>query len=151
MVEDTPERGGGPASGPTPTPDPSTLWRDFAPPLRAFLGRRVPPGVDADDLLQDVFVRVVRHVPTLRAADRPERWLFQIARNALNDALRARQRRDSRTESLEMDVPDESDVTTIRAAEAELAPCLTGMIDRLAEPYRTAIELTSVRGLTQAD
>jgi RNA polymerase sigma-70 factor, ECF subfamily len=151
MVEDPPERGGGPASGPTHTPDPSTLWRDFTPALRAFLGRRVPPGVDADDLLQDVFVRVVRHVPTLRATDRPEAWLFQIARNALNDALRARQRRDSRTESLEIDVLDESDVTAIRAAEAELAPCLTGMIDRLPEPYRTAIELTSVRGLTQSD
>ena len=42
-------------------------------------------------------------------------------------------------------------MTAIRAAEAELAPCLTGMIARLAEPYRTAIELTSVRGLTQMD
>jgi Sigma-70, region 4 len=36
-------------------------------------------------------------------------------------------------------------------AIAELAPCLTAMVRRLPEPYRTAIELTSVRGFTQAD
>lgn len=131
--------------------DPSTLWNDFAPPLRAFLARRVPAGVDADDLLQDVFVRVVRHLNTLRATERPEAWLFQIARNALRDSLRARQRRDGRTDTLEIDLPDESDAANVRASEVELAPCLTSMIGRLSEPYRSAIELTSIRGLTQAD
>jgi RNA polymerase sigma-70 factor (ECF subfamily) len=131
--------------------DPSTLWREFAPPLRAFLARRVPPGIEADDLLQDVFVRVIRNLGALRDAERPEAWLFQIARNALRDTLRTRQRRDGRTDSLEIDLPAESDTEAIRAAESELVPCLTPMIGRLAEPYRTAIELTSVRGLTQAE
>jgi hypothetical protein len=32
--------------------DPATLWDDFAPPLRAFLARRVPAGVEPDDLLR---------------------------------------------------------------------------------------------------
>jgi RNA polymerase sigma-70 factor (ECF subfamily) len=131
--------------------DPTALWEDFAPPLRAFLARRVPVGVDPDDLLQDVFLRVVRHLGTLRGTDRPEAWLFQIARNALRDALRARQRRDSRTDSLEIDVPAEAEPEPEQLAEAALAPCLTGMIRRLAEPYRTALELTSLEGLTQAD
>lgn len=135
------------ASDPT---DPSALWADFAPPLRAFLARRVPSGVDPDDLLQDVFLRVVKHLGSLRKTDRPEAWLFQIARNALRDSLRARQRRDGRTDALQMDVPAETDTAAVRQSEAELAPCLTSMIDRLPEPYRTAIELTSLRGLTQA-
>jgi RNA polymerase sigma-70 factor (ECF subfamily) len=131
--------------------DPSALWNDFASPLRAFLARRVPAGIDADDLLQEVFVRVIRHLNTLRATERPEAWLFQIARNALRDSLRARQRRDGRTDTLEIDVPDDSDAASMRASEVELAPCLTSMIGRLPEPYRSAIELTSIRGLTQAD
>ena len=139
-----------PATSSAPS-DPSTLWNDFAPPLRAFLARRVPAGIDADDLLQEVFVRVLRHLNTLRATERPEAWLFQIARNALRDSLRARQRRDGRTDTLEIDVPDDSDAASMRASEVELAPCLTSMIGRLPEPYRSAIELTSIRGLTQAD
>ena len=142
----TRERVGAP--GPS---DPSVLWADFAPPLRAFLARRVPPGVEADDLLQEVFLRVVQHLGSLRTTDRPEAWLFQIARNALRDSLRARQRRDARTDALEIDLPGETDTAAVRESEAELAPCLTSMIRGLPEPYRTAIELTSLRGLTQTE
>jgi RNA polymerase sigma-70 factor (ECF subfamily) len=131
--------------------DPATLWEQFGPPLRGFLARRVPPGVEPDDLLQEVFLRVIRGLATLRSTDRPEAWLFQVARNALRDSLRARLRRDGRTDSLEGDLPAEPDSAGDRAAEAELAPCLTAMVDRLSEPYRTAITLTSLHGVSQAD
>ncbi|MGE3179848.1 MAG: sigma-70 family RNA polymerase sigma factor [Vicinamibacterales bacterium] len=134
-----------------PAMDAATLWADFGPPLRRFLARRVPPGIEADDLLQEVFVRVVRNLGSLRGTDRPEAWLFQIARNALRDALRVRVRRDERTDALEVDPPDERDTAGERAAASELAPCLTGMIRRLEEPYRTAITLTSLQGVTQAE
>jgi RNA polymerase sigma-70 factor (ECF subfamily) len=139
------------AGEPSPEMDPARLWQEFGPPLHRFLARRVPPGVDAEDLVQDVFLRVIRSFGRLRPAERPEAWLFQIARNALRDALRARLRRDGRTDTLEIDVAAEGDSTAEREAEAELAPCLTGMVDRLAEPYRTAIRLTSLQGMTQAD
>jgi RNA polymerase sigma-70 factor (ECF subfamily) len=65
--------------------------------------------------------------------------------------MRARQRRDSRTDGLEIDVPIEADIDDVRAAEADLAPCLMPMVARLAEPYRGAIELTSLQGLTQTE
>lgn len=130
---------------------PAALWDAFAPPLRAFLARRVPAGVEADDLLQDVFLRVVKHVDSLRSTERPEAWLFQIARNALRDSLRARQRKDGRTDPLEIDLPADVGISAVPESEEELAPCLTPMIGRLPEPYRTAIELTSVQGLTQAE
>jgi RNA polymerase sigma-70 factor (ECF subfamily) len=134
-------------------PDPAALWAEFAPPLRGFLARRVPPGVDPDDLVQDVFLRVIRHAGSLRSTDRPEAWLFQIARNALRDSLRARLRRDGRNDAIESDedLAAEPDATAERAAEVELAPCLTSMVHRLREPYRTAISLTTLQGISQAD
>lgn len=131
--------------------DTSLMWAEFAGRLRAFVARRVPPGIEPDDVVQEVFVRVMRHLPSLREVDRIEAWLFQIARNTLHDAMRGRQRRDGRTDPLEIDLPDETSSEDARAAEAELAPCLTPMVARLSEPYREAIELTSVHGLTQAE
>jgi RNA polymerase sigma-70 factor (ECF subfamily) len=133
------------------TGDTSLMWAEFAGRLRAFVARRVPPGIEPDDVVQEVFVRVVRHVPSLRDAERIEAWLFQIARNTLRDAMRVRQRRDSRTDAIETDIPAPRHSEDERAAEAELAPCLTPMVARLAEPYRSAIEMTSVHGLTQTE
>ena len=131
--------------------DTSLMWAEFAGRLRAFVARRAPPGIEPDDVVQEVFLRVARHLSSLREADRIEAWLFQIARNALHDAMRARQRRDSRTDALDMDLPNDTTAEDLRAAEAELAPCLTPMIARLRDPYRHAIELTSVHGLTQTE
>ena len=131
--------------------DTSLMWANFAARLRAFVARRAPAGIEPDDVVQEVFLRVVRHLPSLRDTERLEAWLYQIARNTLRDAMRARRRRDSRTDPLEIDVPAEADGEDVRAAEAELAPCLTPMVARLAPPYRQAIELTSLHGLTQTD
>ena len=131
------------------TTDTSVLWTEFAAPLRAFVARRVPPGIEPDDVVQEVFLRVVRHLPSLRDSDRIESWLYQIARNALHDAMRVRQRRDSRTDAIDSDLPAAAAEDDVRAAEAELAPCLTAMVARLAEPYREAIDFTSVQGLSQ--
>ncbi len=129
---------------------PSTaVWAEFAVPLRAFVARRVPPGIDPDDVVQEVFLRVVRHLPSLREAERIEGWLYQIARNAMRDAFRARRRRDARTTPLEGEVAAAAFDEDVRAAEAELAPCLAPMVARLPEPYRSALELTSLQGLTQ--
>jgi RNA polymerase sigma-70 factor (ECF subfamily) len=149
MTQNIPDESGAPPVG--NATDLAEIWAEFAPTLRAFLARRVPPGVEAEDLVQDVFLRVIRHADTLRSADRPEAWLFQIARNALRDSLRVRLRRDGRTDALDVDLPADVDEAADRAAQAELAPCLTAMIGRLTEPYRTAITLTSLQGLTQTE
>lgn len=131
--------------------DVSLIWAEFAARLRAFAARRVHPGIEPDDVVQEVFLRVVRHLPSLRDAERVDAWLFQIARNTLRDAMRARHRRDSRTDALEEDdLPVESHLDDAGAAEGELASCLAPMVARLAAPYREAIELTTEQGLTQA-
>lgn len=43
-----------------------------------------------EDLCQTIFVKMVLGLPRLRAAERFEPWLFQIARNVCRDHLRAR-------------------------------------------------------------
>src|SRR5581483_10436071 len=43
-----------------------------------------------EDLCQTIFVKMVLGLPRLRATERFEPWLFQIARNVCRDHLRAR-------------------------------------------------------------
>jgi RNA polymerase sigma-70 factor (ECF subfamily) len=127
---------------------------DLVAPLRAFLARRAPTDVDPADLLQDVMLRVHQRLGSLRDAERLDAWIFQIARNVLADALRARRRRAAVTTPEPLDaetaLADDPGAAS-RDATRELAACLAPMVARLPEPYRSALEWTELGPLTQAE
>jgi len=66
--------------------------RRFRAPLRRYFGARVRPGVDVDDLVQEVFLRLAR-----RADDAElhaiEGYVFAVANSVLNDNHRRTARR----------------------------------------------------------
>jgi RNA polymerase sigma factor (sigma-70 family) len=58
--------------------------------LRRFIQRRVPDPRDADDILQDVFHRLVEANRLLMPIDHVTAWLFRVARNRIIDFFRTR-------------------------------------------------------------
>src|SRR5215510_2010110 len=58
--------------------------------LRAFIRRRVPDPRDAEDILQDVFYRLVEANRLLMPIEHVTGWLFQVARNRIIDLFRKR-------------------------------------------------------------
>lgn len=124
------------------------LWEEFATPLRAFVRRRVPESIDPNDVVQEIFLRILRHLPSLGEVERLDAWIFQVARTAVADALRAHGRRQARTVNLDADTL-EGPAEESSAALGELTPCLVPFVRRLEEPYRSALELTTLGGLTQ--
>jgi RNA polymerase sigma factor (sigma-70 family) len=56
--------------------------------LRDFIRRRVPDEFDAEDVLQDVFYRLVEANRLLMPIDHVTGWLFQVARNRITDLFR---------------------------------------------------------------
>lgn len=66
-----------------------TLTRRFYPAIRAFLARLVGPR-DADDVAQDVFLRLTRGVASYDGQSRFSTWLFRIAINRAYDFARQR-------------------------------------------------------------
>lgn len=126
----------------TPAP-----WQDFAAQLRPFLARRVA-ATDVDDVLQDVWLRVQRGLPGLRDEERFTSWLFQIARSAVAEHQRGRARHPV------SEVPGESDELPAepslddREAARSLACCISIFVARLPSPYREAVTLVELEGLT---
>jgi len=106
---------------------------------------------DADDLVQETFLRAYRSWHTFQPGSDARRWLFTICRNAF---LRSRERErhtvpleESEAESLaghrmqrELLQAGVGDVIT----RIDLAPALTRALDDLAEPYRSAVMLVDV-------
>jgi len=56
--------------------------------LRNFIRRRVPDPRDAEDVLQDVFYRLVEANRLLMPIDHITGWLFRVARNRITDLFR---------------------------------------------------------------
>jgi len=56
--------------------------------LRNFIRRRVPDPADVEDILQDVFYRLVEANRLLMPSDHVTGWLFRVARNRITDLFR---------------------------------------------------------------
>jgi len=58
--------------------------------LRKFIRRRVPDPRDAEDILQDVFYKLVEANRLLMPIDHVTGWLFRVTRNRIADLFRKR-------------------------------------------------------------
>jgi len=56
--------------------------------LRSFIRRRVPDPADVEDILQDVFYKLVEANRLLMPIDHVTGWLFRVARNRITDLFR---------------------------------------------------------------
>jgi RNA polymerase sigma-70 factor (ECF subfamily) len=121
-------------------------WEALAGQLRPFIARRVPSPADADDVLQEVLVRVHRGLPTLRDEDRLAPWVYRIARNAIVDHVRTRP-------PVNGERPDDTAAPAIDDDDAaqDLAGALAFFVAALPSPYREAITLTELEGRTQRE
>jgi RNA polymerase sigma-70 factor (ECF subfamily) len=107
---------------------------------------------DAEDIVQETFLRAFRSWHSFQPGSDCRRWLFAICRNAFLRALRCdhRERRlpaDGSIRALdrhadhEMLRPDEGERII---DQLDLVPALSAAIDRLPEPYRSTVILVDV-------
>ncbi|SCZ80074.1 RNA polymerase sigma factor SigZ [Acidaminobacter hydrogenoformans] len=130
------------------------LWETLHEPLEKFIARRVSNPHDAEDLLQEVFVKISLRLDTLQDQDKLHSWIYQIARNVIIDYYRSGKTFEALPEDLVEGIggvaePSAEVLVVGGNANAEMANCLTGMIQRLPEKYREAIMLTEYENLTQ--
>jgi RNA polymerase sigma-70 factor (ECF subfamily) len=134
----------------------AAIWDHVHKGLRTFILKRVNSEAEADDLLQEVFLRVHRQLGQLKHPDRLVSWIFQIARHAIIDHYRSVARHPETTIGLAGDLEEkiatsESGRTMSDDARMELAGCLRPMVEKLPEKYREAVRLVELEGLTNQE
>ncbi len=122
-----------------------TLWEQMHSRLCRFVCSRFADEADAEDILQDVFLKIHANLGTVREMERMESWIYQITRNSIADYYRGRRRLVELTEHAVNDEYPEED-----AAES-LAPTIHDIVQSLPEPYREALILTEYQGLSQVE
>ncbi|MEM1348738.1 MAG: RNA polymerase sigma factor SigZ [Myxococcota bacterium] len=125
--------------------DVTQLWASFHEELWRFIRARVVADADADDLLQEVFLKLVTHGDTLRHQERVAGWLFRVASRAVVDHHRAKRSAPLHTEVTDLGEPSEGSPHT------DLAHCVAPFVELLDEPYREALRLTELQGVTQVE
>jgi len=124
------------------------VWEEFHTPLQQFIRRRISDEETAEDVLQDVFLKIHQHMDALKDVRKLESWIYQITRNVIIDAYRSR-RQEATLESAEaLDLPEELPDDDI---VSELLPSVRAMVRNLPELDRQALVLTEYQGLTQKE
>jgi len=119
-------------------------WNEHEAELRGWLRHRMGNAVDAEDLLQDVFLKAMRQGERFCAITNARAWLYEVARNALADRLRLERDTVELPEELSADI-DEA------AAVDSLAACLPRVLSELSHEDSEAITLCDLEGLPQEE
>jgi RNA polymerase sigma-70 factor (ECF subfamily) len=120
----------------------STLTRIHTE-LRGFVYRKVKDHAVADDIVQDVFLKVHARANQLKDPSRISSWIYQITRNTVSDYYREQ----SKTLN-PVDLNWESDTQDFNEC---VAYCLNELVNTLPDKYRQALELTEHDNLSQLE
>jgi len=122
------------------------VWQEYHHKLLAFIRSRVGDVSIADDILQDVFIRIHSRIDTLKDTSKLQSWIYQIARNAVIDHYRARKSTEGLPESVSLPETDPGD-----GPPEDIDSCVQSMIRQLPDHYREAVMLSEIEGLTQKE
>jgi len=120
-----------------------TAWSSHVSELRGYLRHRANLQDEADDLLQEVFIKAMRQDALFCSIENPRAWLFQVARNALADRLRCAREHIPLPEDVPAPKPDEHPVVD------DLSQCLPRVLSELSAEDRLAITLCDIEGHSQ--
>ena len=122
------------------------LFERYHVPLFDFLSRVTGDRQAAEDLVQDIFVRILKYRATFRNDGRFETWLYRIARNARADYFRTRVTLDQlEDEVLEQPEPAPGPVRLLEAARDRQR--LKRALMMLREDKRELIVLARFQGM----
>jgi RNA polymerase sigma-70 factor, ECF subfamily len=123
------------------------VWEEFHPGLKQFILKRISDEQSAEDILQDVFLKIHARISTLRDEEKLQSWMYQIARNAIADYYREHRATVELPASLLLTEEPLVDDDVVK----ELIPSVKAMVASLPDEYRQALILTEYEGLTQRE
>ena len=129
--------------------------------LTNLVGRR-----DAEDLTQEVFVKVNQALKTFRGESQLSTWIYRIATNTALDKLRSPSFRQKGQKSLSEEsiagggigIADKDAWTGEKKPSAETSlirkemnACILGVVEKLPENYRIVVGLSDLEGFTDEE
>jgi len=134
----------------TVPPSPDEIERYRAPVTR-YIRYLVRDAAEAEDLVQEAFIRAHRGLDTLRDPAALESWLYQIATHVSIDRMRQRTKTterqvDETVEELPIASAQPSPLTVIQ--QEEMSTCVQRYVASLSDAYKAVLLLCDADGLS---
>jgi len=127
----------------------TTIYKQFNSELLGYVRSKVRSKEDAEDILQNVFIRISSNVDKLTDGLKLKNWIFTITRNAIIDYYRvnANKRKIAVSTEIDENILDTEDPDPTKG----LDQCMNTMIQLLPEEYRDIIMDSEIKGVKQKD
>ena len=123
--------------------DSTIIWNNLYEELLSFIILKVKDKSAAEDIVQDVFIKVHTKSHQVKETDKITNWIYQITRNAVVDHFRYQ----SKTIA-PVNVNWESDNHEFNDC---VAYCLKTLMNTLPDKYRVPLELTEIDNVSQSN
>ncbi|SES23767.1 RNA polymerase sigma-70 factor, ECF subfamily [Gracilibacillus ureilyticus] len=121
------------------------IWKKFHQPLKGFVSKRVSDQYIAEDIVQDVFLKIAKSHHTLKEDEKISSWIYNITRNTIIDYYRRKKTMGELPVDLVAENKENETLTK------ELSKCIRPFIKQLPDKYKEAILLTEINGMSQKD
>lgn len=142
------------------TLDFSAVYEVFQPKILRYLTRLVGEA-EAEDLTQEVLIRVSDGLPNFRGESQLSTWIYRVATNAGVDRLRSSSYKrglQNCSASVDFELDDRNAATGEKTPllehqvfRKEMNECIQSFIKKLAENYRTVLLLSEFEGLKDGE
>lgn len=124
------------------------IWNDFRSELYRYINSKVKNEYDAEDILQDIFVKIHKNIDTVEDTSKLKPWIFKITKNTIIDYYRKNKNPIVDIEKLEDEFQEGKESDNMNE---EISKCLEIMVTELPEKYQKAIELHDIKGMKYKD
>ncbi|MCH8872883.1 RNA polymerase sigma factor [candidate division KSB1 bacterium] len=133
------------------------VFSHFEKPIRDYVLRMIREKSAADDLAQEVFLKVHNNLASFQDKSKLSTWIYKIATNVCLDYFRScSYKKGERTQTLESEGSREDSQANEyqrnvsveeHVIKEEMGDCVREYVDGLPEDYRTVIILHDLQGL----
>lgn len=132
-------------------PNFETLVDRHSAEIFAYLWRLLRDTGDAEDCLQETFLRAFRSYERVRAQTNYRAWLYRIATNTARTHFRKRQRTEAHTIDLDPDLQADGPPLSDRMERTELLQAVAQAVEELPEQQRAALIMRKYQELSYAE
>lgn len=130
------------------------IFEEYHIPIYRYILQLVRHEKEAEDLTQETFLRVHRHLTSLQEPSAVKAWLYRIATNVCYDSFRQSEFKAEEPDiNLELSVQEDVNSPGLEQVidQAEMSECIHRYIERLSDDHRMIILLHDLHRMTHPE